>query len=67
MNDSAPLPKPIHNLVTKLAAVEGSKPDEWYMNAIVGYVEALLGDAHDVFDIHRLIQSNGLRELISVG
>ena len=60
------MPKPIHSLITKLAAVEGSKPDEWYVNAIVRDVEALLGDAHYIFDVHRLIKSNGLHGIITV-
>jgi len=55
------LPKPIHDLVTKLAAVEGSTADEWYGEWIKREVEALLGDAHDVFDVERLVESNGLR------
>jgi len=58
------MPKPIHNFITKLAAVEGSKPDEWYVDAIVRDVEALLGSAHDVFDVPRLVKSNELQELV---
>ncbi|MGA2625545.1 MAG: hypothetical protein ABSF63_00600 [Candidatus Bathyarchaeia archaeon] len=60
------MPKPIHSFITKLAAVESSKPDEWYVDAIVGEVRALLSDAHDVFDVPRLVKSNGLQELIKV-
>ena len=55
------LPRPIHALVNKLAAVEGSTADEWYSEWIKREVEALLGDAHDVFDVERLVESNGLR------
>jgi hypothetical protein len=61
---SVQVPKPIHNLVTKLAAVEGSKPDEWYTQAIVRELEGLLGDAHDVFDVDRVIKSNRLQKLV---
>jgi|GEM_PF-3144598 len=60
------MPRPIHNLITKLAAVEGSKPDEWYVDMIVHDVEALLDSSHDTFDVPRVIQSNGLQELIHI-
>jgi hypothetical protein len=60
------MPKPIHRLITKLAAVEGSKPDEWYVDAIIRDVNALLDSAHDTFDVKRVIESNGLQELIHV-
>ena len=56
--------KPIHNLTTKLAAVEGSKPDEWYVEAIVRDIHALLGNANDVFDVKRLVKSNGLEAIV---
>jgi hypothetical protein len=58
------MPKPIHSLITKLAAVEGSKPDEWYVEALVRDVGALLGNAGEVFDVPRLVKANGLRELL---
>jgi hypothetical protein len=60
------MPKPIHALITKLAAVEGSKPDEWYVAAIKRDVEALLSDSHDTFDVTRVIKTNGLHGLITV-
>ena len=60
------LPRRIHGLVNKLAAVEGSEATEWYADWIRREVEALLGDAHDVFDVDRLIESNDLKGIISV-
>ena len=64
---SVKMPKPIHDFITKLAAVEGSEPNEWYVEAIVRDVAALVDCAHDVFDVPRLIKSNGLRDLIGNG
>jgi hypothetical protein len=61
-----PIPKAVNDLVTKLAAVEGTEPSEWYWDAIRGYVESLLGDAHDVFDVQRVIANNGLKDLVNV-
>jgi hypothetical protein len=58
------MPKPVHDFITKLAAVEGSKPDEWYANAIVRDIQALLSDAHDVFDVSRLVKPNGLEGIV---
>jgi len=58
------LPKAVHHLVTKLAAVEGSTVNEWYVEWIERELQALLGDAHDVFDIDHLIEANGLREIV---
>ena len=59
------VPKGIHGLVTKLAAVEGSKPDEWYVDAIKKDVEVMLGDAHEVFDVQRLVRTNGLQGIVT--
>jgi hypothetical protein len=58
------MPRPIHSFITKLAAVEGSKADEWYVAAIVRDVGALLSDSHDIFDVERLVKSNGLEPII---
>jgi hypothetical protein len=59
-----PIPKGIHNFITKLAAAEGSKAEEWYADGIVRDVGALLGNAHDVFDVPRLIRFHGLQKLV---
>jgi hypothetical protein len=61
---SVSLPKAVNDLVTKLAAVEGSTPSEWYWQAVQGYLEGLLGNAHDVFDVPRLVKFNGLQGLV---
>lgn len=58
------LPRGIHQLMRKLAAVEGSKVDEWYVQALVRDVGAMLANAHDVFDVPLLVRSNGLKDLV---
>ena len=58
------LPKPVHDIVTKLAAVEGSSVDEWYAEWIQRDLAGYLDNAHDVFDVQRLIDSNRLRGII---
>lgn len=60
------MPKPIHSLITKLAAVEGSSADEWYVDMITHDIAAYLDNAHDVFDVERLVKSNGLQDLVKV-
>ena len=58
------LPKAIHSLIVKLAAVEGSKPDEWYTEALIRDVGAMLGNAGDVFDVERIVRYHGLKEVL---
>jgi hypothetical protein len=58
------MPKPLADFITKLAACEGSTPSEWYAHALAIDVNAILGDAHDVFDVPRLVKSNGLQPII---
>ena len=58
------IPKAIHSLMMKLAAVEGSDVSEWYTEALVRDVGAMLGNAHDVFDVPRLVKFNGLQTLV---
>lgn len=60
------MPKAIHGLITKLATVEGSTANEWHVDMITRDISAYLDNAHDVFDVPRLIQSNGLQELVKV-
>jgi len=60
------IPKAFNDFVTKLADIEGTKLNSWYLEAAFSYVDGLLGNAHDVFNVQRLIVHNGLKGFVKV-
>lgn len=56
------LPRSLHDFMTKVAALEGTRPEDWYVNWLRGDFEAFLDQLprHE-FDLKRLLEINGLR------